>query len=250
MPAIELIGLEGLPEIDQRAELGDLIASAANEAQRNFVAGDIVVVAQKIISKAEGRLVKLDSVTPSGMAREIAARQQRDPRLVELILSESKRIVRMDSRVLITETRHGFVCANSGIDHSNIPDSDTVALLPEDADRSAQQLRSKLVELLGLPVAVIITDTFGRAWREGLVNVAIGVSGLEPLVDYRGSEDDHGHVLNATVLALADEVAAASGLIMRKSSRIPVVIARGVRYQVGDGNASALIRPKERDLFR
>jgi coenzyme F420-0:L-glutamate ligase / coenzyme F420-1:gamma-L-glutamate ligase len=250
MPAIELIGLEGLPEFNRGDEPGDLIARAASDAGIRFRPGDILVVAQKVISKAEGRLVNLKSVTPSAMACEIAERQHRDPRLVELILAESSRIVRMDDRVLITETRHGYVCANSGIDHSNIPDSETVALLPIDPNRSAQQLRSRLAELVGSSPAIIITDTFGRAWREGLVNVAIGVAGLEPLVDYRGQADDHGHVLTATVLALADEVAAASGLIMRKSARLPAVIARGVAYTDAEGSAKDLIRPKERDLFR
>jgi coenzyme F420-0:L-glutamate ligase/coenzyme F420-1:gamma-L-glutamate ligase len=250
MPAIELIGLEGLPEVNQDDELGDIIVRAADKAGLKFLPGDILVVAQKVISKVEGRLVNLKGVKPSARACEIAERQHRDPRLVELILQESSRIVRMDERVLITETRHGFVCANSGIDHSNIPDADTVALLPEDPDLSARQLQRRLVELLDFPVAIVITDTFGRAWREGLVNVAIGVAGLEPLVDYRGERDDHGHVLTATVLALADEVAAASGLIMRKSARLPVVIARGVGYTQADGSAKELIRPKERDLFR
>jgi coenzyme F420-0:L-glutamate ligase/coenzyme F420-1:gamma-L-glutamate ligase len=250
MPAIELIGLEGLPEVHQDLELGDSIVRAANKAGLNFLRGDILVVAQKVISKAEGRLVNLKGVKPSARACEIAESQHRDPRLVELILQESIRIVRMDERVLITETRHGFVCANAGIDHSNIPDTDTVALLPEDPDLSALQLQHRLVELLDFHVAIIITDTFGRAWREGLVNVAIGVAGLEPLVDYRGGCDDHGHILTATVLALADEVAAASGLIMRKSARLPVVIARGVGYKEAAGSAKELIRPKERDLFR
>jgi len=250
MPAIELIGLDRLPEINKGDELGELIVRAANDAGFKFLADDILVIAQKIVSKAEGRLVDLKSVRPSGKASEIAERQRRDPRLVELILRESRRIVRMDDRVLITETRHGFVCANSGIDHSNIPDSETVALLPVDPDFSARQIRGQVAQLLGLTVAVIITDTFGRAWREGLVNAAIGVAGLEPLVDYRGKPDDHGHLLTGTVLALADEVAAASGLVMSKSARRPVVVVRGVAYIPREGSAKGLIRPSERDLFR
>jgi coenzyme F420-0:L-glutamate ligase/coenzyme F420-1:gamma-L-glutamate ligase len=156
----------------------------------------------------------------------------------------------MDDHLLITETKHGFVCANAGVDRSNVNGEDWVALLPLDPDASARGLSARLAELLDVNVAVIITDTFGRAWREGLTNVAIGVAGLQPLKDYRGERDDHGKELSATVLAVADEIAAASGLIMRKTARLPVVVVRGQDYEQGAGGAGLLIRPKERDLFR
>lgn len=247
---IQLIAIRDLPEIEPGDDLGLLIAAAADEAGIKLLGGDVLVVAQKIISKAENRLVNLVTVTPSARALEIAARQSRDPRLVEVILSESARIVRQDAHLLITETKHGFVCANAGVDKSNVRGQDWVSLLPVNPDESARQLAVRFAELSDINLAVIITDTFGRAWREGLTNVAIGVAGLNPVRDYRGETDDHGKEMSATVLAIADEIAAASGLLMRKTARIPVVIVRGCHYESGDGSASALIRPKERDLFR
>ncbi len=247
---IQLIALRNLPEIVPGDDIGQLLVQAAGEMGLVLRSGDIVVVAQKIISKAEGRLLNLETVTPSALALEIAAHQDRDPRLIEVILSESARIVRRDERVLITETKHGFICANAGVDRSNVRGKDWVSLLPVNPDESARRLRARLWELLGVELAVIITDTFGRAWREGLTNVAIGVAGLKPLRDYRGEQDDFGRELSATILAVADELAAASGLLMRKTARIPVVVVRGYRYEMGDGKATELIRPKERDLFR
>ncbi len=247
---IQLIALRNLPEIVPGDDIGQLLVQAASEMGLMLRSGDIVVVAQKIVSKAEGRLLNLETVTPSALALEIAARQRRDPRLVEVILSESVRIVRRDERVLITETKHGFICANAGVDRSNVRGKDWVSLLPVNPDESARRLRERLWELLKAELAVIITDTFGRAWREGLTNVAIGVAGLKPLRDYRGEQDDFGRELAATILAVADELAAASGLLMRKTARIPVVVVRGYRYEMGDGKAAELIRPKERDLFR
>src|SRR5207302_2053231 len=200
-----------------------------------------------IVSKAEKRLVNLATVTPSTRALEIAERQGRDPRLVEVILSESVSILRQDAHLLITETRHGLVCANAGVDKSNVPGKDWVSLLPLNPDASARRLAARFSELSDIHIAVIITDTFGRAWREGLTNVAIGAAGLNPVRDYRGETDDHGKELFATVLAIADEIAAASGLLMRKTARIPVVLVRGCYYESGEGSAAALIRPKERD---
>jgi len=247
---IQLIPIRQLPEVEPGDDLGQLITRAATEGGVKLASGDIVVVAQKIVSKAEGRLVDLATIIPSAFALEIAGRQRRDPRLVEVILSESARVVRTDDHVLITETKHGFVCANAGVDKSNVRDKDWVSLLPVAPDESARRLAARLSELLDVSVAVIITDTFGRAWREGLTNVAIGIAGLSPLKDFRGETDDHGKELSATVLAVADEIAAASGLLMRKTARIPVVVVRGYHYEVGDGGSALLIRPKERDLFR
>ncbi len=247
---IQLSAIRGIPEIRPGDNLGTMIARAAEMLNFDFADGDIVVVAQKIVSKAEGRLVNLESVTPSEFAQEIATKQNRDPRLIEVILSESSNIVRMDDHVMITETKHGFVCANAGVDRSNVSGSDWVSLLPVSPDDSALLLKTRLAELVKVNVGVIITDTFGRAWREGLTNAAIGVAGLLPLKDFRGKLDDHGKELTATVLAVADEIAAATGLLMKKTSRIPVVVVRGYYYDHGDGSARELVRARERDLFR
>lgn len=227
-----------------------MISRAAEKMRLKLTDGDIITVAQKVISKAEGRLVNLESVTPSEFANEIGRKQQRDPRLVEVILSESANIVRSDDRVLVTETKHGFVCANAGVDRSNVVGKDWVSLLPVAPDDSALLLKTRLGELLKANVGVIISDTFGRAWREGLTNVAIGVAGIKPLKDFRGKTDDHGKELSATVLAIADEIAAACGLLMRKTARIPVVLMRGYYFDHGEGSARDMIRPRERDLFR
>jgi coenzyme F420-0:L-glutamate ligase/coenzyme F420-1:gamma-L-glutamate ligase len=247
---IRLIPIRGIPEIRPGDDVGEMIVRAADEMKFKLADGDIVIVAQKIISKAEGRLVNLETVTPSGFAQEIATRQDRDPRLIEVVLSESANVIRMDAHVLITETKHGFICANAGVDRSNVVGTDWVSLLPEAPDDSALLLKTRLAELRHVNVAVVVTDTFGRAWREGLANVAIGVAGIKPLKDFRGRTDDHGKELSATVLAVADELAASSGLLMRKTARIPVVVVRGYYFDHGDGSARELVRPKERDLFR
>jgi coenzyme F420-0:L-glutamate ligase/coenzyme F420-1:gamma-L-glutamate ligase len=241
----DLIGVDGLPEIDAGDDLGQLIG-----ARIGLVAGDIVVVAQKVISKAEGRTRKLADVTASEEAVRLAPHlvAQPDPRFVQVVLDESVRILRTQ-RVLITQTRHGFVCANSGVDHSNIPGSDVVTLLPVDPDASATRLRDRLGEVAGVTVAVIVSDTFGRPWRLGIVNVALGVAGMPALVDMRGRIDDVGKELHATVLAVADEVAAAAGLVMGKTRRTPVVVVRGLELD-GSGSGRELIRPPEEDLFR
>ncbi|MBO0797439.1 MAG: coenzyme F420-0:L-glutamate ligase [Blastocatellia bacterium] len=240
----------GIPEVRPGDDIGALIARAASEMNFALADGDIIVVAQKIISKAEGRLVDLESIVPSQQALEIAGRQNRDPRLIEVILSESTGIVRLAEHVLITETRHGFVCANSGVDQSNVSGEHCVSLLPLAPDDSASSLKSRLAELLQTEVTVIITDTFGRPWREGLTNVAIGIAGMKPLHDFRGEPDDFGRVLSATVLAVADELAAAAGLLMKKTTRIPAVVIRGYDYERREGSARELVRAKERDLFR
>ncbi|MGH9765793.1 MAG: coenzyme F420-0:L-glutamate ligase [Blastocatellia bacterium] len=247
---IRLIPIRGIPEVRPGDDLGLMIARAAEKMKFKLTDGDIVVVAQKIISKAEGRLVNLESVTPSEFAIEIASKQQRDPRLIEVILSESSNIVRSDNHVMITETKHGFICANAGVDRSNVVGKEWVSLLPVAPDDSALLLKTRFAELLKVNIAVIITDTFGRAWREGLTNFAIGVAGIKPLKDLRGKTDDHGKELSATVLAIADEIAASSGLLMRKTARIPAVVIRGYYFDHGEGSARELVRPRERDLFR
>jgi coenzyme F420-0:L-glutamate ligase/coenzyme F420-1:gamma-L-glutamate ligase len=241
---LELIGVGGLPEVQPGDDLARLIASQSNLRQ-----DDVVVVAQKIVSKSEGRLVELSSVTAGEEAVRIAAQLvvSPDPRMVQVALDESVRVLRSD-RVLITETRHGYVCANSGVDHSNVR-AGTLSLLPLDPDASAAQLRRRLRELARVDVGVIISDTFGRPWRLGIVNVALGVAGLPALIDLRGSLDDAGQPLHATVLAIADEIAAGAGLVMGKTARTPVVIARGLGLQ-GGGLGRELIRPAAEDLFR
>lgn len=245
MNRIELIGVEGLPEIRPYDDLGALIAARSKVEE-----GDIVVVAQKIVSKSEGRLVDLGRVTATPRAVEIAPRliARPDPRIVQVILDESTRVLR-DERVLITETAQGFVCANSGVDHSNVPGDNVLALLPKDPDASAHQLRERLRALTGVEVAVIVSDTFGRPWRLGIVNVALGVAGMTAALDLRGGRDDVGKPLQATVLAIADDVAAAAGLVMGKTARVPAVIVRGLEVH-GEGSGRDLIRPPAEDLFR
>ena len=247
---IELRAIRGIPEIIEGDDLAVEVSTAAAKAGLALRDRDILIVAQKIVSKAEGRIVDLASVIPSQEAIVLGEKQNRDPRLIEVILGESASLVRDDAHVLITETRHGFVCANAGVDRSNVDGENCVALLPVDPDGSAQRIRARVNELLRIDVAVIITDTFGRAWREGLANAAIGIAGINPLVDFRGQLDDHGHELSATVLAIADELAAASGLLMRKTARVPVVHVRGYAFEHGEQRASVLVRPKSRDLFR
>ena len=242
--SIRVLGLRSLPEVRAGGHLAALVLRAARRGRLRITRRTIVVVAQKIVSKAEGAVVDLRSVRPSGRARRLAARLGRDPRLVELILRQSRRIVRAARGVLITETRHGFVAANAGVDESNVsPHHATV--LPRDPDGSARRLRRRL----GCG-AVIIADTFGRPWRLGLVNVAVGVSGLEPLVDCRGRLDRAGRPLRSTQVALADEIAAAAGLVMQKTAGVPVVLIRGLRWRAAAGSARRLIRPPRQDLFR
>jgi coenzyme F420-0:L-glutamate ligase/coenzyme F420-1:gamma-L-glutamate ligase len=239
-----VIGVSGLPEVRPGDDLAELIA-----AQAGLRDEDIVVVAQKVVSKAEGRIRSLREVEPGESALRYAERLQADARVVQVILEETVRVVR-DERVLIVETRHGFVCANAGVDHSNVPGEDSVTLLPEDPDASASALRGRLEELTGRRLGVIVADTFGRAWRMGITNVALGVAGLPALVDYRGRPDDFGQELTATVVAVADEVACAAELAMGKTDRMPVAVVRGYRPQAPSGSGRDLIRPPELDLFR
>jgi len=250
MPArYEIIAVEGLPEIHRGADLARLMVEAARRQDTPIQERDLLVVSQKIVSKAEGRLVRLSEVSPSPRAQAVAEEIGRDPRLVEVILSESRRVVRQDKGVLIVETHHGWVCANAGVDQSNV-DADTACLLPEDSDRSAAQLRERLRALTGHDLALIVADTFGRPWREGLVNVAVGLAGFQPIVSYLGKEDPAGHVLQATILALADELASAAEPIMGKLDRVPVAIIRGLAWERAEASSRALMRDPARDLFR
>jgi len=249
MAEINVVALPGLPEIVRGAELGVLIANAVTKTIRTVNIGDIFIVAQKIVSKAEGAVVKLDEVTPSPAAEEWAAAHQKDPRVVEVIFRESRRIVRMERGIIIAETRHGFVCANAGVDASNVP-AGFVTLLPPDPDASAERLRDALIGAFGRSVATIVSDSFGRPWREGVVNVALGVAGLRPLVDYRGCLDPFGRRLESTVMAIADELASAAELVMRKTAGTPVAIVRGAAEWVGKGTGRMLVRDASRDLFR
>jgi len=248
-PSIQIIGMPGMPEVSTGDDVATMIREAADSADLKLLDRDVVVIAQKIVSKAEGRVVQLDSVEPSARAREWAEAWDKDARVVEVVFRESKRIVRMERGVLISETEHGFVCANAGVDTSNVA-ADTVTLLPKDPDESAKRIRAVLGKAFGVSLAVIVSDTFGRPWREGLVNVALGVSGIAPLIDYRGQEDSHGRPLKVTVMAIADELASAAELVMRKSAGIPVAIIRGFDYESSEASSRALIRTQVLDLFR
>ena len=254
VPQISVVGITGLPEIKEGDDLGSMIVRCAHRQNTPLAGGDILVVTQKIVSKAEGRLVDLKTITPSAFAVEFAGHSGKDARLVELVLRESRSVVRMDAErgIMITETKHGFVCANSGIDSSNVFGDDNVCLLPEDPDASAEGIRARIREHIDNPdVPVIISDTFGRAWREGHGNFAIGVSGMDPLRDYRGEIDVSGKVLRVTNIAVADELAGAAELVMAKIISVPVAIVRGYVYSGAD-NASiaSLLRERSRDLFR
>ena len=246
---LHLFRIPGIPEIRCGENLAKCISDSAHAAGLPFENGDILVIAQKIVSKAEGAFVRLTTVTPSPKALGIAARLKKDPRVMEIVLRESRRIVR-SHHVLIAETRHGFVCANAGVDHSNVPGDEVVTLLPRDPDRSAKKLAAALRKRTGKRLAVIISDTFGRPWRLGLTNVAIGAAGLPVLLDLRGTCDRHGKPLTATILAVADELAAAAGLLMGKSEGMPVVLIRGYRYKAKSEPAARIIRPAAEDLFR
>ncbi|MDQ6771671.1 MAG: coenzyme F420-0:L-glutamate ligase [Candidatus Dormibacteraeota bacterium] len=242
---LEILPVLGLPEVGAGDDLAALLAGAAG-----WHDGDVLVVAQKIVSKAEGRLLDLAGIRPGAVARAYAQHLvERDARFIQAVLDESVRVVR-DERVLIVQTRHGFVCANAGIDHSNVPGPDRVVLLPLDPDASARRLREGLRALTGRDVAIIVADTFGRAWRMGIANVALGVAGLAPLVDHRGLPDDFGREMQATLIAVADELAGAAELVMGKTARVPAAIVRGWPAGVAPGRGRDLIRPADLDLFR
>jgi coenzyme F420-0:L-glutamate ligase/coenzyme F420-1:gamma-L-glutamate ligase len=237
-------------EIRAGESLSARLLAAARNSRLRLQDGDILVVKHKIVSKAEGALVALDEIQPTKASRVWAQHYGLDARVSELALRESRRIVRKKRGVLITETKHGFICANSGIDVSNVDGGEHAVLLPTNPDRSAARLRRELKKELGVEIAVIISDSFGRPWREGLTEVAIGIAGMKPLVDYCGRRDPHGYSLHATVEAVADELACAAGLVCGKLASTPACIIRGYAYQRGSGGARTLIRPAKNDLFR
>jgi coenzyme F420-0:L-glutamate ligase/coenzyme F420-1:gamma-L-glutamate ligase len=240
---IRVIAVEGLPEVREGDDLAAMIA-----AKVELEDGDVAVLAQKAVSKAEGRVVRLDELEPSERAREIAGDDQ-DPRRIEAILREAKRVVRVRKPLVIAETQHGFICASAGVDSSNAPEPGMLVLLPVDPDASAQRIRERLRELTGRDVAVLITDSFGRPWRQGTIDVALGAAGLEVMRDLRGSRDRVGYELHATMIAVADEIASAAELVMGKLDGIPAAVVRGLEV-AGDGRARDLVIPEERDLFR
>jgi coenzyme F420-0:L-glutamate ligase / coenzyme F420-1:gamma-L-glutamate ligase len=248
MSELRVSPVQGIPEVSEGMRVGKLIAERVGLAD-----GDVVVISQKVVSKAEGRLRRLSSVLPGSEARKLAAVLGREPALVELILSESRELIRVGRSVVIVETKQGFVCANAGIDSSNLPDPDTVCLLPEDPDASARRIRGEIADAAGAAVGVVVSDSFGRAWRLGQAEVAIGCAGLAPLDDWRGRRDAGGRKLEATLIAIADEAAAAADLVRDKTSGVPAVLVRGLERYVGaeDGpGAAALRRPRDEDLFR
>jgi coenzyme F420-0:L-glutamate ligase / coenzyme F420-1:gamma-L-glutamate ligase len=247
-PGLRVLPVGGMPEVGAGDSVGGQIAARAALED-----GDVVVVSQKIVSKAEGRVRKLSSVLPSAEARKLAAVLGKEPAMVELILEESSEVLRAERGVLIVETRHGLVCANAGIDSSNLPEPDTVCLLPQDPDASARRIRAEIAAATGATVGVVVSDSFGRAWRLGQAEVAIGCAGLAPLDDWRGRADAGGRRLEATLIATADEAASAADLVRDKASAMPAAIVRGLDRHVGpaDGpGAIALRRPPAEDLFR
>jgi coenzyme F420-0:L-glutamate ligase/coenzyme F420-1:gamma-L-glutamate ligase len=252
---LRIIGIGGLPAIKPGDDLAALIGDAIAASGAGLERGDIVVVTHKIVSKDEGQVVDLRAVEPSALARQTGERSGKDARKIEVVLREARRIVRMHEGVIIAETAHGFICANAGVDASNAS-PDSVVLLPKDPDRSAANLRQKLGERFGFAPdevpAVIISDSFGRPWRIGIVNVAVGVSGMAPLVDYRGQTDAAGYELSASVLAVADEIASAAELVMHKLAARPVAIVRGYEFPLAasPGTGRDLLMGPERDLFR
>ena len=252
---IQIIPLRLSADIRPNDELDTLILRSLEQRQEQIFDNDVLVVAHKIVSKAEGRVINLEHIKPSAESLKIAAEDGKDPRIIELILDESKDMIRHSNGVIIVETRHGFICANAGVDQSNVEDSiNHAVLLPVDADASANKIRESLREkTAGKDFAVIITDTFGRPFREGQTNVAIGIAGIEPIKSYIGSADMYGKKLRVTEIAVVDEIASAAELAMGKLERVPVVIIRGYKYQKPEKESSAvskLIRPKEKDLFR
>lgn len=247
--SVTITGIEGLPEVRPGDDLAALIAAAAQRQGLALRDGDVLVVTQKVVSKAEGRLVDPREVEPSAFAQELARNWEKDARQVEVVLRESKRIVRMDHGVIICETRHGFVCANAGVDASNAPGG-LLVLLPRDPDASARRIRESLRARTGADVAVIVSDTFGRPWRSGYTEVAIGVAGMRPIVDYVGRLDTHGRELRATWICVADELASAAELVTGKLNRVPAALIRGYAAPKGEGSARELVREAEKDMFR
>ncbi len=249
MTDLRILGIGDIGEVAAGDDLLTAIQRGLVAADVQLMPGDILAVTHKVVSKAEGRLVDLRTIEPSPFAAQWAERYGKDPRQTEVVLREATRVVRMDRGIIIAETRHGFVCANAGVDASNVG-GDMVCLLPLDPDASARKLARSLEQAVGFVVPVIITDSFGRAWRDGVVNVAIGVAGLLPLADYRGQRDPYGYVLTASVMAVADELAAAAELVMGKVDQRPVALIRGYAWQSGNGSGQQLVMRPERDMFR
>jgi coenzyme F420-0:L-glutamate ligase/coenzyme F420-1:gamma-L-glutamate ligase len=247
---LRIIPIRGIGEVLPGADLAALILAALEAQDVPLAEGDVLVVTQKIVSKAEGRIVDPAGVEPSHIARMAAEQGKKDAGYYEVVLRESRRIVKMDRGVLVTETHHGLICANAGVDESNVAGGRAVTLLPIDSDASAARLRTALHERAGADIAVIVSDTFGRPWREGQVNVAIGVAGIAPLADYAGQPDGYGYTMQATLIAVADELASAAELVMGKTDAVPVALICGYGYTPADGSARALIRAPEKDLFR
>lgn len=250
MGTVQLIPVDGIPEVHPGDDLAALLVAGLAAGGEALRPGDILAVAQKVVSKSEGRLCRVSAVVPGERALAMAAESGRDAQLLEIVLGETRRIVRWSRGVLIVETRHGFVCANAGVDQSNAGAPDTVVLLPVDPDASAARLRSALAAATGVDVPIVVTDTFGRAWREGHLNIAIGISGLPALRRYAGAFDPEGYELRVTEIAVADEIAAASELVMGKLDRRPAAVIRGLVLDAAPETAREYVRPAERDMFR
>ncbi len=249
MRRIEVIGIEGLAEVRQGDSVAKIIIEGCSRLGLSLISEDILVVAHKIVSKAEGRTIPLDEVKPSAKALELAKQLGKEAPLLEVILGESRRIIRMGGGTIIVETHHGFICANAGVDLSNAGLGQAV-LLPQDPDRSAREIREQIRQLIGAAPAIIISDSFGRPWRLGAVDVAVGVSGIKSLKDDRGKKDFHGYELRASLAAVTDELASAAELVMGKRDGIPVALIRGYTTGRGEGSAKELLRPEAEDLFR
>jgi len=247
---VSVVGIAGIPEVKAGDDLAGLIVAAVAAQGLAFQTDDVLTVTQKVVSKAEGRVVQLADVEPSPLAVELATNWEKDARHVEVVLRESRRIVRMDHGVIICETRHGFVCANAGVDASNVPGNESLVLLPVDPDASARGIRDRVLAATGADVAVIVTDTFGRPWRSGYTEVAIGVAGMLPIVDYVGQPDAQGREMRATWICVADELASAAELVTGKVSQVPAALIRGYKVPRGDGSARDMLRQAETDMFR
>jgi coenzyme F420-0:L-glutamate ligase / coenzyme F420-1:gamma-L-glutamate ligase len=250
MRTISMTAIENIPMVKAGDDLAALIARGLDETGLHLEVGDILVVCQKVVSKSEGRVVDLRDYEPSEFAKNLAKRWEKDPRAVEIVLRQTSRIVRNDRGVIIVETGPGWVCANAGVDESNSLETDSAILLPEDPDASARKLRDAMRRRFGVTIAVLITDTFGRPWRDGLTEICLGVAGMNPMLDLRGTTDLGGRELHHTVVAIADEIASAAGLLMEKAGATPAVVVRGYKYEPFEGSAKVLIRPAEADLFR
>ena len=248
-PEFRVIGITGMPMVQRDDDLAQQIVDAAAAQGTPIEANDIVAVTQRVVSKAEGRVYPLDDFPPSPFALAFAERTEKDPRVVEAVLRESKRVIRQVGAVLITETHHGFKMANAGVDASNVGGMDLVCLLPVDPDASCRRLRDDIRRIAGVEVAVVMTDTFGRPWRIGQTNVAIGVAGMLPMRDYIGQTDLDGHVLRVTMICVADEVAGAAEMVMGKLDAIPAAIVRGYAYEPGEGSSAEIVREQPLDLF-